>query len=226
MNVKSSLAIAALIALPLSLFSAPYKPQQESLTTTLTQLRTSVSTLKNTVNNHESEIRTFDEKLQTQETQFETLREQLTDLTEDQKNLIKNQNIDQESRISALDGTLKSLIADMKQLKTQSNDSVVVLGQYKQTLSEINQILDAQNQQIKSLESALKYIVELAQNGDSASPKEKSGLQYNSGNTYKVQSGDTLEKIARKHNISVKSLIEMNNLSSDRIMIGQTLSIP
>jgi LysM repeat protein len=46
------------------------------------------------------------------------------------------------------------------------------------------------------------------------------------GNTYLVQSGDTLGGIARAHGISVGGLKRANNLSSDVIRIGQTLQTP
>jgi hypothetical protein len=46
------------------------------------------------------------------------------------------------------------------------------------------------------------------------------------GRTYKVQSGDSLWKIARQHDTSVQALRAANNLKSDTLNIGQTLVIP
>ncbi len=43
--------------------------------------------------------------------------------------------------------------------------------------------------------------------------------------TYKVQKGDTLWKIATKHNVSLDQIRNNNNLSGDKIIIGQTLKI-
>lgn len=43
--------------------------------------------------------------------------------------------------------------------------------------------------------------------------------------TYKVQKGDTLWKIATKHNVSVDEVRNNNNLSGDKIIVGQTLKI-
>ena len=47
-----------------------------------------------------------------------------------------------------------------------------------------------------------------------------------STNTYTVQSGDTLYKIARQFNTTVGDLISLNNLTSTSLSIGQVLRIP
>jgi membrane-bound lytic murein transglycosylase D len=43
--------------------------------------------------------------------------------------------------------------------------------------------------------------------------------------TYKVQKGDTLWKIATKHNVTVDQVKNNNNLAGDKIIVGQTLKI-
>lgn len=44
---------------------------------------------------------------------------------------------------------------------------------------------------------------------------------------YVVQKGDALEKIARRHGVSVAALVRANNLkSSAKISVGQTLKVP
>ncbi|MBS0615160.1 MAG: LysM peptidoglycan-binding domain-containing protein [Verrucomicrobia bacterium] len=44
--------------------------------------------------------------------------------------------------------------------------------------------------------------------------------------SYRVKAGDSLEKIAKRHKIPVETLKKANNLTDDRIMIGQDLQIP
>jgi len=46
------------------------------------------------------------------------------------------------------------------------------------------------------------------------------------GTTHKVVSGDNLTKIAAKYGVSVNAIRNANNLTSDRIVVGQTLKIP
>ncbi len=48
----------------------------------------------------------------------------------------------------------------------------------------------------------------------------------NSDNIYIVKSGDTLYKIARMYNTTVTNLLELNNLSTSNLSIGQKLIVP
>ena len=43
---------------------------------------------------------------------------------------------------------------------------------------------------------------------------------------YVIKSGDRLEKIAKAHGTTVKTLQRLNNLSSDRLVVGKQLKIP
>jgi len=54
-----------------------------------------------------------------------------------------------------------------------------------------------------------------------AAPAAANGQQ-----TYTVKSGDTLTKIATDHGTTVKALRAANNLTTDRITVGQKLKIP
>jgi LysM repeat protein len=47
-----------------------------------------------------------------------------------------------------------------------------------------------------------------------------------SGTTVVVGRGETLYAIARRHNVRVETLMQANNLTTDRIQAGQTLVIP
>lgn len=54
----------------------------------------------------------------------------------------------------------------------------------------------------------------------------KSSLNKGTGNkTYVVKKGDSIWKIAKNNGITVNQLKTLNNLSSDRIQLGQTLKV-
>ncbi len=57
---------------------------------------------------------------------------------------------------------------------------------------------------------------------------EETGMEPGNGNNeiYTVESGDTLYKIANRFNISVEDIIELNNLNSTILTVGQQLLIP
>lgn len=48
----------------------------------------------------------------------------------------------------------------------------------------------------------------------------------NAGDTYKVQSGDTLTRIAGKHGTTVRAIRAANNLKTDHIKVGDVLKLP
>jgi len=52
-----------------------------------------------------------------------------------------------------------------------------------------------------------------------------SNQAFSSNVTYKVKSGDTLSKIAKKYHVSVDKLKSLNNLSSTKLKKGQTIFI-
>ncbi len=57
-------------------------------------------------------------------------------------------------------------------------------------------------------------------------PVKKKQTQTQTTQSYIVQSGDTLNKIAKTHGVSVKLIQQYNNLSSTTINVGQKLRIP
>jgi chromosome segregation ATPase len=220
-------AISAVLPLLSVAAAQPYQGgRQQPTEDPLRQVRTTISDLKNDVRNHESEIRTFEAKLLNQEASLETIRQQLFDDVQEAKDQLRTTSGNLEGRVQSLDNSIKGAIADLKQLHTQSNDSVNVLSQYKAKLSELEQIVTAQNEHMKHLEAALKSMMELLQGKETAA-KEISSIRNSDGMvTYKVQSGDSLEKIARVNKVSIKALKEANHLTSDKITVGQTLKIP
>ncbi|NGX60227.1 MAG: Peptidoglycan endopeptidase LytF [Chlamydiae bacterium] len=71
-----------------------------------------------------------------------------------------------------------------------------------------------------NLEETKRRFVELKAPQKSTQPKKTSSK------TYTVKSGDSLWKIARDHDTTVKTLHQINDLHSDRLKIGQTLKLP
>lgn len=70
--------------------------------------------------------------------------------------------------------------------------------------------------------SAKKTMVSVNENTPVAPPPAPA----NSGDTYVVQSGDSLSVVARRYNTTVANLKSLNGLRSDRLLVGQILKLP
>ena len=65
-----------------------------------------------------------------------------------------------------------------------------------------------------------------SQSAPTATARVSSGSVTVQGSNVTVQAGDSLEKIAKRNNISVAALRAANNLSGDAIRVGDTLRLP
>lgn len=96
----------------------------------------------------------------------------------------------------------------------------VSLIHYKEKIQEFEQEIAQQGQrldEVAKLKSTLTSISKaMGSNNKMPAPAK----------TYKVKSGDSLERIARSHKTTVENLKKLNELDSDKIGIGQTLKIP
>ncbi len=202
-------------------FSSPLRGANDQNGIAIQEIRGSLENVRHEVGNHELEIRTFEEKLQNLDTIIESVRDQLADSSKLQKELLKGSSSSLESKILALETVSKNLVADVKQFKTHSTEITEILTQYKQKISELEKIIEQQSRSIGHLQNAMKTLTEAFQDKDTATTKAPL-----SGSTYRVQTGDSLEKIARANGTTVQVIKELNGLSNDRIVVGKVLQIP
>lgn len=205
MNVKS-LLFALLCSFTATVSAAQASPQE-------------LHKLQYALENQESELRMFEERLNNQETTIAALRQQCADTKQSQRELFKGSSQVSDSKITSLESTNKSLLADLKQLKTHANDSAAVLAQYKQKIAELEKMVASQNENIDHLKAALKAITE------AIDPSIKNSIS-SSEKQYRIKGGDTLEKIAKAHHTTIKALKEHNQIKNDKIIVGQVLQIP
>lgn len=206
--------------------AAPKTPSNEEI---LKQLRTNLKDLKYQVNNQDAEIQALQAKLENQEVNLEESCQKL------EKELCSKQEhnrvaqVDLENSIASVKESLQSVVSDLRLIKTQANETIKALGEQKERLTErlayLEAKLEVQAQNLKLLESALQSLMELFQ---SKTPAKKAETAVaGSENSYKVQPGDTLEKIARLHKVSLSALKQANQIEADdKIRVNQTLKIP
>lgn len=210
-------AFFILIVSPLE--AAPKRYYEDPTITALREMRATLDDMRHEVSNHETEIKTYDEKLHNLETIIDSLRQQSTDTAEAHKEALKDTSGTLEMKINSLETTTKGLVADLKQFKNHANETASTLVQYKQKLADLEKILEIQNQNLDSLQTALKSLTDVLQ--------VKNNLPISSSEkTYRVAPGDSLEKIARKNHTTIQTIKELNGLTNDKIIVGQTLKVP
>lgn len=191
------------------------------------ELRDTVDDIRHEVNNHESEIRVYDEKLKSLEDIIDGLRDQLNESSQAQKELLKGNSTNLEVKIAALETLSKGLVSDLRQFKTHANDASAALMQYKQKISELEKIVEQQNQNIDHLQVAMRALMEALQDKDSGSNKGTVAVADGAGGgTYRVKAGDSLGKIALENHTTIQVLKDLNGLAHDRIVVGQLLRLP
>lgn len=83
---------------------------------------------------------------------------------------------------------------------------------------------------VAALRSANNISGTVIRRGQTLTIPGSSSASYASSNgtssNYKVRSGDTLGGIAQKHGVRLASLRSANNISGNKIMVGQTIVIP
>lgn len=179
----------------------------------LNQVVNEINGLKLRVNNHEVEINQIQEKFSSIDATVDSLRKQATDAVKLHRDQIQISNISLDNRLSNLETVSKGLVSDIQTIKSRLNEA---LADYKQQLSNYDRVIAAQGQAIDKLQNALKTVTELLQTGEDA----EANLIYT------VKPGDSLEKIANTQGSSIKAIKEANQLTTDRIRVGQKLKIP
>lgn len=104
----------------------------------------------------------------------------------------------------------------------------IALLERKIVLLEKNQnhLTTHANQTSASLVQYRDQIVEIDRKLEEVGRAKVAALHKTSPKNHRVVTGDSLEKIARQHHTSVALIKQLNNLSSDRIVVGQELRLP
>ncbi|NWK55476.1 LysM peptidoglycan-binding domain-containing protein [Verrucomicrobiaceae bacterium N1E253] len=117
-----------------------------------------------------------------------------------------------------------SLISTMLVLPAAS-----LLAQGQSELDLLKARIDVQERRISQLESALSRlntgaVTSTTAPKKAAAPAKKAPVAH--AGEYTVKQGDTLTRIAARHQTSVEAIKQVNGLKSDGLMVGQKLRLP
>ncbi len=163
------------------------------------EMAAEIADLKHSLHGTEVEVKLLEEKLESREA--ENAAAGKGDIAALQR------------KLTLLEKTIDKMNTDLRSLMTYANQTTSSLTEYRGHIQEIDRKLE----EVAKLRSTLSQISKTYSSPET--PSETTAT------TYRVKSGDSLEKIARKFQISVEKLKKENNLSSDKIVIGQELNI-
>lgn len=221
-----SLVFFGLVLFSSFLEAAPNPPKMQynqDNSAVIKEIKVAVDDIRHEVGNQQAEIRMHDEKFKNVDAIIEHLRDQVEDSAKFYKEQLKNNLAGVDAKLVSLDKVYQGVVQDIRQFQAHSKDTASILEQYKQKITEMEKVIDQQNQNIGHLQAALQSLMDALQGHDQGHQPLK---HVPSGNSYKVKQGDSLEKIARSHQTTIQAIKEVNGLTTDRIVVGKTLIIP
>jgi len=221
----------------------PPPPQQRSappavdITGILREMKDGLDSTRHEIRNHETEIQVIEEKLANYDTIIDSVRDQAGDSTKKQREQLKNITASIEGKLASLETSTKGFVGDLQQFKSHANQSTTTLILYKQKIDELEKTIEQQGQNIEHLQSAMRSLMDALQTKEIPPSKSiTSNLPSNSNippspsqnndYSYRIKAGDSLEKIARTYGVTVKAIKELNNITSDKIVVGKVIEIP
>lgn len=207
------LSLLTVLSCALPVFARP----QSGLYTNpeLDELRIELDDLKHALKTVQIDLGLLDERFKKQDSSLSPFRGQAQGKDAGQLSSLTAQVNALERKVSGLEKTLEKAANDLRALSAASAQVLNKIQEVEQNLSSHEKRLD----EVAKLKGTLTSISKaIGQHPSSEAPS--------STKTYRVKAGDTLEKIARMHRISVEIIRKLNHLTNDKIVVGQELRLP
>ncbi len=199
------LAIAACTALPIEARLPSFHTSSE-----IEELRVEIGDLKHALHTTKVELNLLDERCKKDSAQLNKAK------TQQKEGALTAQVLLLEKKVTHLEKKLETVGDDIRTLNASLHQALTKIQTIQTHLLSHDGRLDEVAQLKGTLTSISKAI-------GARAPTEKTQLQSRS---YRVKAGDSLEKIARNEHISIEALRKSNNLTHDKIRVGQELRLP
>jgi LysM repeat protein len=158
--------------------------------------------------------------ISTQEQAREALEKEVSSLLRATRDSLADAREGSTQRQKTFDKTLEKITQDLKQLKSHSNELSQTINDLAKSVQNIKESETQHGQAIKELEQAMRALT-LALSGKGTTRASADGKT----SVYTVKSGDSLERIARAHGMTLSEIKELNSLKSSTIHPGQELIV-
>lgn len=179
---------------------------------TIHEVQTNVDDLRHDTNCFNSEIQILDGRIKSIENTLSFLKQHGIEKQQAKLEQISSSLGALEKKWTAFEKKQDLNKEGVEILSGHAKETSLALTQFKNRIEELESEITSQN---RKLEAVVRLKNTLEALTKSLKPK-----------TYKVKSGDSLEKIARAYQTDVATLKKMNELHNDLIVVDQELSLP
>lgn len=202
-----------LFLLPSCLSSKHMKAHEVQAEIALREMRSVIEDQKYHMSRLEVELEIIEGKADSLISSTRQLRQDMAKLNKNEKEFYQTTWVQYEAKLKELMSFETSLKDDLESYKEKAGTILSTLSHLKSKIDDNENALLKQSQEILHLQNSLTSLLDIVNESDQGSM------------FYVVQSGDTLEKIAGEHRVSVEDLRQMNALSSNLIVVGQKLRL-
>lgn len=171
------------------------------------------------VKNCEIEIDMLKNNLQSQDEGREKLYKEMEESLSNVKRYLKEAESNASEPKQKMSKTMQGLENDLATLKNHVNQLSSKINELNSTIANLKKDISGHSSSLKSMDEALTLL------SKAISPQSMPKRSSSKEGKYVVQSGDSLEKIAKKHGLTISQLKERNHLSSSVIRAGQELDV-
>ncbi len=194
--------------------SSPHE-QKHQVEMTIHEMQTDLDDLRHDVHCFQTEFEIIDGKIKHFEDVLGEVRQKYLAKMEESLQSLRKKIEQMEATTKVLEETAEKREHSIKNLSRHAEETTFAFSQYKKKMEEIEFSFLQQEEKLKEMASLKTTLEEIAQ-----------ALKLKKESIYQVQSGDSLEKIAKHFGVSVEELKKHNHLKKDLIVKGQKLKIP
>jgi LysM repeat protein len=224
MPYKKFLALGSLFLLFSSCSLFKSDDEKPLLDLTLQEMQTGIDDSRHQIHCFQTDLQIVDGKIKQQEDLLENLKKE--DQKSEKKVDVLEKNLQEiKAHFAILEKKQKALVEDLKQLASHQNESASMIAQFKSHTQDLEREIVLQNKKIDEI-NQLKLSIQALMDSIKKQPVGLSNLNSSQEVSYRVMGGDSLEKIAKKFNVTVESIKKVNRLEEDLIVVGQEILIP
>ena len=221
MNIKRKLKYKIITILSIAILCSSCvgnKAQEQQiydLTYKVQSLQNDIDDMAYQINSHNVELEILEGKASGQKNLLSNIEKNVGKTIKQEKSSSKNNLLLLEQQLAYLEKTNKTILIDIRNIQNHYNTSSKIISGQSSRLKSLEQESAQQTNKTNKILASIGIINSIV--------SDNNDLQ---STPYKVSTGDSLEKIAKKFKTSVSSIKEINSLNSDLIIVGQTLKVP